>query len=62
MKNHRKTILGIAFLLVTGFLSYQGIVNKSDLLGLSTVIGAISAGVFGLVWGNVQEHREEKKK
>ena len=56
MKNYRKLTLGLAFLACATFIVYVGIGAGSDLLGLSTVIGAIAAGVFGLIWGNVQEH------
>lgn len=59
MKGYRKLILGIVFLLCVTFLSYVGITRQSDLLGLSTVIGAISAGVFGIVYGNIKEHQVE---
>ena len=57
MKNYRKLILGLAFLACSTFVSYAGINQGSDLVGLATIIGAIAGGVFGLVWGNVKEHQ-----
>ena len=59
MKGARKIIIGLAFLAGATFISYEGIKNGSDLLGVGTVIGAIAGGVFGIVWGNAQEHKAE---
>ena len=51
----RKFWLGIAFLVAASFIGYAGIVNHSDLVGLATVVGAMAAGTFSIVWGNAQE-------
>ena len=54
----RKNILGYLFLGCCTYLTVVAMQKEtSDLLGLSTVIGAIAAGTFGLVWGNVKEHQ-----
>jgi uncharacterized membrane protein YjjB (DUF3815 family) len=57
----RKFWLGMAFLAVSGYLVYVGIKQGSDLLALSTVIGAQAAGVLAIVWGNVKEHQNGHK-
>jgi hypothetical protein len=58
----RKFWLGIGFMCVGGVLGWKGIDTGSDLVGLSTIIGAIAGGLFGVVWGNAQEHRANGKK
>lgn len=57
MKGLRKVILGFAFIGAATFISYTGIKEHSELLGLSTIIGAIAAGVAALVYGNVKENQ-----
>ena len=52
----RKFYLGLGFLACTTFLTAVAIFQKTDLLGLSTVIGAMAGGVLAIVWGNVKEH------
>ena len=59
MKYSRKMLLGLVFLSCATFIAYAGIVNKSDLVGLATIIGAMAAGVLSIVWGNVKEHEAE---
>lgn len=56
MKGLRKVIIGLAFIAGATFISYAGIKNGSDLVGLATVIGALAGGVFGIIWGNAKEH------
>jgi uncharacterized membrane protein YjjB (DUF3815 family) len=56
----RKLILGLAFLGCATFIVYAGIQEKSDLVGLATVIGALAGGTFGIVWGNTQEWKAKK--
>ena len=60
----RKNTLGYLFIGCSTFLiwSAQHTPTTVDYPGLMMVIGAIAAGVGGLVWGNVQEHREKTKK
>lgn len=57
MKNKRKLILGLAFLAISGWLVTLGIYEKASLVGLTSTITAMAAGTFGLVWGNIQEHK-----
>lgn len=57
MKGVRKVIIGLAFIAAGTFISVAGIRSGSDLIGLASVIGAIAGGVFGIVWGNAQEHK-----
>ena len=61
MIGYRKLILGCAFLLVSGFLTWRGIENGTDLLSLSTPIGAMAGGLFGVVWGNVRDKKADSK-
>lgn len=57
----RKTVMCFAFLACTTLLAYKSLqLAEPDLVGLSTVIGAIAAGVGALVWGNVKEHQAQK--
>lgn len=57
----RKTAMCFAFLACTTLLTYKAMQRtEPDLIGLSTVIGAIAAGVGALVWGNVKEHQAQK--
>lgn len=62
MKYSRKLLLGMAFLACATFIAYAGIVNKSDLVGLATIIGAMAAGVLSIVWGNAEEHKADAAK
>lgn len=57
MKGLRKVIIGLAFIGCSTFLCYAGIKEKSELLGLATVIGAIAGGVLAIVYGNVKENQ-----
>jgi len=59
MKGLRKVIIGLAFIAGATFIIYTGIKTGSDLLGLSTVIGALAGGVFGIIYGNIAEHKAE---
>ena len=59
MKGLRKVIIGLAFIAGATFIIYTGIKLGSDLLGLSTVIGALAGGVFGIIYGNIKEHQAE---
>lgn len=57
----RKSVLGFVFLGCSTFLvALEAQKVTADYVGMSTVVGAIAAGVFGLVWGNVQEHKAQK--
>jgi len=58
----RKFWLGMAFLAVSGFIVFVGIRSGSDLLALSTVIGAQAAGVLAIVWGNREEWKAKNGK
>lgn len=60
MVGYRKLILGVTFILGSTFLIWQGIRAGVDLLQLSTPIGAMAGGVFGVVWGNVRENKKEE--
>lgn len=51
----RKNVLGYIFIGCTTYLVANA--PPADYVGLSTVIGTMAAGVFGLVWGNVKEHQ-----
>jgi len=64
LKGNRKLIMCIAFLGCSTYLVSAALSNSTspDLVGLSTVIGAIAAGVFSLSWGNVQEHKLQQPK
>lgn len=62
MKGSRKVIIGLVFIAAVTFVAYTGIKEKSELLGLASVIGAVSAGVFGIIYGNIQEHKAEASK
>lgn len=57
MKGLRKVIIGLAFIAAGTFICFTGIKEKSELLGLASVLGALAAGVFGIIYGNVQEHK-----
>lgn len=58
----RKSVLGFAFLGCSTFLvALEAQKATADYVGMSTVVGAIAAGVFGLVWGNVQEHKTQQQ-
>ena len=57
MKGLRKVIIGLMFIGCSTFLVSTGIKSGSDLIGLSTVIGAMAAGVFGIIYGNIQENK-----
>lgn len=57
MKGFRKVIIGLAFICASTFLINAGIKEKSELLGLASVIGALAAGTFGIIYGNMQEHK-----
>lgn len=60
MKGYRKLILGVCFVLSATFLCYVGIKEKTNLLYLATVIGAISTGLLSIVYGNIKERELEK--
>ena len=60
MIGYRKLIMGVAFMLCSTFLVWQGIRSGVDLLQLSTPIGAMAGGLFGVVWGNVKEMGTKK--
>jgi len=59
MNGNRKTILGTSFLACCTFIAYAALTgtHEPDLIGLSTFIGAMAGGMFGVVWGNVKEHQ-----
>lgn len=57
----RKVFLGALYIVVCGFLGYTGIEQKSDLLGLSTIFGAMAVGLGTIVWGNAQEWKSKQK-
>ena len=59
MKGLRKVLIGLAFIGAGTFISYAGIRSGSDLIGLASVIGAIAAGTFGIVYGNIKEHQAD---
>lgn len=59
MVGYRKLTLGLIFIFCCTFLIWQGIRANADLVGLSTVLGAMAAGVFGVIWGNVKEDRNK---
>lgn len=61
MVGYRKLVLGVCYILSSTFLAYTGIRHGTDLVGVSTVIGAMGAGVFGVVWGNLQSKKVEKE-
>lgn len=50
-------MLGLAFIAAGTFLGYAGIRAGSDLIGIATVIGALSGGLLAIVWGNAKEHQ-----
>jgi len=54
---YRKLILGLVFMGCATFLAYSGIQEGSQLTGVASVIGALAAGVFGVVYGNLKEHQ-----
>lgn len=58
----RKFWLGVCFMLIGGVLGWKGIDSGSDLVGLSTIIGALAGGVFGVVYGNIKEHQVKTDK
>lgn len=51
----RKFWLGIVFVASGTFLIWAGIQHGSDLIGLSTAVGSLAAGVLAIVWGNSRE-------
>ncbi len=55
----RKTIWTLAFLGCSTFLVNAMLIGKHDpdFVGMATVIGAISVGLGGLVYGNIREHQ-----
>ena len=53
----RKFWLGMGFMAVGAVLGWKGIDTGSDLVGLSTIIGAIAGGLFGVIYGNIKEHQ-----
>ena len=57
-KGKRKLILGLAFLCCSTFLVHTAIQEGAALTGVATTLGAMSAGVFGLVWGNVKDYQQ----
>ena len=57
---YRKLVLGVAYICASTFLAYAAIKHGTDLVGVATVIGAMGAGVFGVVWGNLQSKKVEK--
>jgi hypothetical protein len=55
----RKNVLGYQFIACSTFIVWSAQTSSGvvDYSGLMMVIGAIAAGVGGLVWGNVREHQ-----
>jgi multisubunit Na+/H+ antiporter MnhB subunit len=49
-------------MIVSGFITWAALngAHDPDLVGIATVIGAIAAGLFGIVWGNVKEHQSKQ--
>ena len=62
MVDYRKLILGVVYMLSSTFLVWQGIRAGVDMMQLSTPIGAMGVGMFGVIWGNVKEHESIDKK
>jgi hypothetical protein len=62
MKNYRKLILGLVYLLcMTGIALYSiGTGHPVD-LGMGSFAGGVAAGVGTLVWGYNKEHEFEQK-
>lgn len=61
----RKFALGIALLTVVGVWVETAILMKvgaGEIAALATVVTTLSAGVFGVIWGNVQEHKAQNGK
>lgn len=61
MKNYRKLILGLAYLVVCALLGYWHM-SKSpafDGLGLAAVFVGLATGVGAVVYGNVKEHQSK---
>jgi len=56
MRGYRKLILGSVFILCSSILAFAAIRSGTDLVGLSTVIGAMAAGVGVVVYGNIKEN------
>lgn len=61
MKGLRKVIIGISFIISSTFLVYVGLKEKAELIGLCSVLMAYSGGVFGIIYGNIQENKFNSK-
>ncbi len=55
----RKNILGYIYLGCVTFLVNAMLIagREPDFIGMATVIGAMSAGLGAIVWGNIKEHQ-----
>jgi len=55
----RKLLIGFGFLACTTYLIALAIYKGTDLLAVSTVIGAQAAGVGALMWGYASEYKNK---
>ncbi len=55
----RKAIIGFAFMACTTFLISLGIYKGTDLVALSTVIGAQALGIAALMYGYKAEYQNK---
>lgn len=63
MKNYRKLILGLAYLLVCALVSFWHITRVGipfDGLGLAGMFAGLATGVGAVIYGNVKEHQSKK--
>lgn len=63
MKNYRKFILGLTYLLGMFLLAGLQIWRNEgkDLVGLGTLAGGLAGGMTALIWGYNREHEIENK-
>jgi len=57
MYGYRKFILGLVYLGISFWLAMAAVNRGLDLVGIATIIAAMSTGVGVIIWGNIQSNK-----